>query len=299
MDSDNDDTHRGEVEPLLFGKGNLDLTDPPEEAEEPDEEGSKTEEQSSTKGYGSIGTPPPPEPKSSLWTIQTPVTSREEAEEVEGAPTEDIWAEKNETIKEDEENPFYEKEETPLHERPGKPEKPKRHCIVAMFYTIESFAMITNLILLVSQVLPLVLVSWETSDPAYIALKIYLCVFAIIFTLVEFDRVPFLQKSAFLRTFATRGFMYTFFGLVCFDEAGSDKAYKELEYRSSESTDIFRVSWFALINEIAAISLIAMGVLYFLMGIVCLQRVRTKYVYDDRKKWKDYREALERWEYGV
>lgn len=284
--------YRDESEPLLFGKGNLDLTDP-SDSDEPD---AKKEEESSTKGYGSIESPTTSEPKSSLWTYETKVTSNEDLQAADEEPKEDIWAEKEE--KGDDESPFYEKEES-LHERPGKPEKPKRHCFAAMFYTVESLAMITNLILLVSQVLPLLLVSWDNSDPAYIALKVYLCIFALILTVVELDFVPFFQKAAFLRTFVTRGFLYTFFGLVCFDEAGSDKAYKELQYRTTESTDIFRISWFAFFNEIAAYSLIAIGVIYFLMGIVCLQKVRTKYVFDDRKKWKDYHDALERWEMGV
>ncbi len=229
--------------------------------------------------------------------MKTPVTSKENLEAAEDAPKEDIWAENKEEA--DEESPFYEKEEQPLHERPGRPEKPRRHCFAAMFYTVESLAMIVNLILLVSQVLPLLIISWDNSDPAYLALKVYLGIFAIILAFVELDFVPFFQKSAFLRTYVTRGFLYTFFGLVCFDEAGSDKAYKELQYRTTNSTDIFRISWFAFFNEIAAYSLIAVGVIYFLMGIVCLQKVRTKYIFDDRKKRKDYHEALERWEYGV
>ena len=290
--------HRQEVEPLLFGKGKLDLTDPSEtdgtekpldESDNHSETTSKSKEQSN--GYGSIDTTPA-SPKNSLWTIPTPVSSRERDGDEDDVPKNDIWIEGNKKQAD---------EEAGFHERPGRPTKPTRHCIVSMFYTIESFAMITNLTLLVSQVLPLIAISWDDADPEYLALKIYLCVFAIIFLFVEIDHpsIPFLRKASFLRTYVSRGFLYTFFGLVCFEEAGSEKAYAALEARAQNDSSVFRVSWFALVNQIAAISLISLGIFYFLMGIVCLQKVRTKYVYDDRQKWKAYREAVEKWDKGL
>lgn len=306
LDSENDQTHRDEVEPLLFGKGKLDLTDPSEtdDVEDPDddddEQNSEIQTQAKskeeTKGYGSVDTTTT-SPKNSLWTIQTPVSSREEAED---DPPNDLWSDPKPEAAGDEESPLLETKDS-FHERPGKPEKPTRHCIVSMFYTIESFAMITNLALLLSQVLPLIAVKWDESDPGYLALKVYLCIFAIIFLLVEIDlsSISFLRKASFLRTYTSRGFLYTFFGLVCYEEADSEKAYTALEARAHNDSSVFRVSWFALVNQIAAISLLSVGVLYFLLGIVCLQRVRNRYVYDDRQKWKAYREALEKWDHGV
>ncbi len=295
-------SHREDVEEELFGKGKLDLTDPsetddvenpPDESEDPPEDNKKATEEQSTKGYGSVDTT---SPKNSLWTINTPVSSEKKEEEEEEAN--DLWSDPKPP--EDEESPLLETKEN-FHERPGRPEKPSRHCIVSTFYTIESFAMITNLFLLTSQILPLISVSWDESDPAYLALKIYLCVFAVIFVLVEADlsAIPFLRSASFLKTYCSRGFLYTFFGLVCYEEADSEKAYTALEARAHNDSSVFRVSWFALVNQIAAISLLAVGVLYFVMGILCLQRLRNKYVYDDRKKWEVYKEALDKWDQGV
>jgi len=87
-----------------------------------------------------------------------------------------------------------------------------------------------------------------------------------------------------------RGFVYTFFGLICFEEAYSEKAHKMIE---EAEKSLLTVSWFAIANRIAAFSLITLGSLYFLMGIFCLQSVRNRYVYGDRATWKAYRDAMD------
>lgn len=279
----------------------MDLTDPceAEDVEDPPTKGgnpSEGKDKEETKGYGSVDTST--SPKNSLWTIQTPVSSREEEEDT---PPNDLWSDPKPETGGGEESPLLASKET-FHERPGKPEKPKQHCFVSMFYAIESFAVVTNLAMLVSQVLPLIVVSWEDADPAYLALKIYLVIFAIIFFFVEIDleSISFLRKASFLRTYCSRGFLYSFFGLICYEEADSEKAYTALEdARAQDNSKIFRVVWFALINQIAAISLLAVGCLYFLLGLLCLQRVRNRYVYDDRQKKKAYREALDKWDQGI
>ena len=296
----------------MFGKGKLDLTDP-EEAEddvkptgESDDnsnasksKASSTNEQSSTKGYGSTDIS---SPKNSLWTIETAATSPQNNNNEDDRKS--TWEDENGSSKQDasgnDEEAARDTEEV-FHERPGRPPKPTRHCCVRMFFAVETFAIITNLTLFLSQLLPMLSASWEESDKGYLALKIYLCVFAIIFLLVEIDHdsISFLRKASFLRTFCSRGFLYTFFGLVCYEEADSAKAYKALKAKVSELSSVFEVSWAALINQIAAISLISLGVLYFLMGIFCLQRLRNRHVYNDRKKWKEYREALEKWDHGL
>jgi len=146
----------------------------------------------------------------------------------------------------------------------------------------------------VSQLLPIVLVPLsDFDDKAYLALKVYMCIFSIIFMIVEIDQpsIPFLKNAVFSTTYATRGFVYTFFGLICFEEAYSEKAHKMLEQAESSSSSILSVSWFAISNRVAAYSLLSMGILYFLMGIFCLQTIRNQFVYGDRATWKAYRKA--------
>jgi hypothetical protein len=302
--------HRKEVEPLLFGKGKMDLTDPDETDNKANDDASDADKSKAskttkpTKGYGSTDSSAPTSP--SFWTIKTKATSPKEDSHDDDDDNDDSNNDKDN--RDDWENGGGDgdeeegvMDEDTFNERTGRPSKPTRHWIVRIFFTVETYAIATNLTLLVSQALPLVSVPWAESDPGYLALKIYLCVFALLFLFVEIDHssIPFLRKASFLKTFVSRGFLYSFFALVCFDEADSEKAYKALEEKNKQEASIFRVSWYALINQIAAASLLALGLLYVLMGILCLQRVRNRYVYDDRQKWKAYREALDTWKEGL
>ena len=284
----------------MFGKGKLDLTDPADSPATGDNALDASKDKKSTKGYGAtdVTTPKAPTNRSSLWTIETPATSlqKEDSDDSDDPSSQNessSWPGKAD-IKSDEEAAT---DDEIFHERTGRPNRPKRHCCVQMFFAIASYAIASNLALLVSQILPLFFVPIDSSDIGYVALKVYICIFSIIFIVVELDHpsIPFFRKASFLKTFVSRGFLYTFFGLVCFEEADSEKAYKALEAKNTEAVGVFEVAWFALFNQIAAFSLIALGILYFLMGIFCLQRVRNGYVYDDRKKWEAYREALKKW----
>jgi len=310
LDTENDEVHRKEVEPLLFGKGNVDLTDPEDESDDKasgsddasDADTSKASKSTkpSTKGYGSTDTSDQTAP--SFWTIKSKATSpKEDSNDDDDDNDDDPNKDKDDDWENggsndgDEEAGVMDDEE--FYKRTGRPSKPTRHWIVRIFFTVENIAITTNLALLVSQALPLVVLPWGESEPGYLALKIYLCVFALLFLCVEIDHpaIPFLRKASFLKTYVSRGFLYTFFALVCFDEANSEKAYKALEEKNKKEASIFQVSWYALINQIAAASLLAIGLLYVLMGILCLQRVRNRYVYDDRQKRMAYRDALDTW----
>lgn len=317
LDTENDEVHRKEVEPLLFGKGKVDLTDPEDETDDKaggsdDASDADTSKASKTTkpspmGYGSTDTSDSTGP--SLWTIKTKATSPKADSNDDDNDEDDDDSNKNKDDPDDWENGGSNDgdeeagvmDDEEFYERTGRPSKPTRHWIVRIFFTVENIAIATNLVLLVSQALPLAVVPWGESEPGYLALKIYLCVFALLFLCVEIDHpsIPFLRKASFLKTYVSRGFLYTFFALVCFDEADSEKAYKALEEKNKQEASIFRVSWYALINQIAAASLLAIGLLYVLMGILCLQRVRNRYVYDDRQKWVAYRDAMDTWRDGL
>jgi hypothetical protein len=160
---------------------------------------------------------------------------------------------------------------------------------VKVFFVIETYALLTCLTLLNSQLLPIIFIPFSKFDKGYFALKIYMCLFSILFMVVEIDRpIPCIDNTIFLVTYVTRGFVYTFFGLICFEEAFIGKLQKQA------STSILNISWFAIANRVAAVSLISLGALYFLMGIFCLQKIRNKYVYGDRAKWKSDRNSMKK-----
>jgi hypothetical protein len=113
--------------------------------------------------------------------------------------------------------------------------------------------------------------------------------------MVEYDlNIPFVRQSVFLQTYASRGFLYSFLGLTCLEEAYSERVNDMLAHANEK----FHVAWFALFLQVSAWSLCALGVLYFVMGLFCMKRVRDKLVKQDRERWKEYREALKEWQRG-
>jgi hypothetical protein len=66
----------------------------------------------------------------------------------------------------------------------------------------------------------------------------------------------------------------------------------------AHANEKFHVAWFALFLQVSAWSLCLLGVLYFVLGLFCLKRLRDRLVNQDRERWKDYREALKEWKKG-
>ena len=241
---------------------------------------------SKPKSYGSTSTN-----RSSLWTIPTPAT----------APSNNNTNDDNGNGNGNE-NSGNQQQQQPdptssdagdystvitYNQTSGRPDKPNRDWPVKVFFVIQTYALLTCLTLLNSQLLPIIFIPLSKFDKAYLALKIYMCIFTIFFMIVEIDRpIPCINNTIFLVTYVTRGFVYTFFGLICFEEAFIGKLQEEA------STSVLNFSWFAIANRVSAIALISLGALYFLMGIFCLQKIRNKYVYGDRAKLKAYRTAM-------
>jgi hypothetical protein len=334
LDTGNDEAHENEVKPLLFGTGKLDLADQTESDEvadddedaDPfgaDDDATETNKSKSSKSsgkkpwYGSIfggSDTPPSSERDSLWTIQTPATKEEKDEEADP----EGWAKTPVTKKEKDEDAAPEDwadsvqgsaesvetdrvmDEATFHAETGRPVPPTRQCCLQMFFFVQMLGTNTNLVLLVSQALPLFVLDLSASDWAYITLKTYLCLFALIMLIVEIElqMIPLFKKASFLRNFVSRGFLYSFFSLVCLEEADYESAFKALKGRedTQELMGLFSVSWLALFNLAAAWSLMGLGILYFLMGILCLQRLRNRYVYDHRQKLKAHQKAVEKWE---
>jgi len=271
-----------------------------------------------TKGYGATSTralppasaPPISPDRGSLWTIETPVTAAL-IPNYDGDDNDDNEEENDEN---DEEDPLIKKDAKealvddddeenivapPIEfdDKSGHPKPPKRGCLIRFFLLIQTYALVTNLILLVSQVSTIFIVPITKDDWAYIGLKIYMSILALIFIVIEIDRpsTPFFKNAGFLKAFLSRGYLYTFCGLICAEEIVNEKAYNVMENAQDASkwlSTVFEVSWFSLLNLIASWALVVLGIIYILMGICCLQGVKNRCVYGDRLAWKQYRNAM-------
>jgi hypothetical protein len=157
------------------------------------------------------------------------------------------------------------------------------------FYFIEGFGVITSLCLLATQILPLFFLTMKQIGVLEMVQKVYVTLFCLLFLLVECDvPVAFLKDASFLQTYFSRGFLYSFLGLSCLEEAYSERIKDMLVH----SKDQFHVSWISLFMQVSSWMMLALGILYMLLGMCCLKLLRDKLKDQDKEKWATYREAM-------
>jgi hypothetical protein len=163
---------------------------------------------------------------------------------------------------------------------------PHRNPILYAFYWLEGIAIFGCLCLLATQLLPLVYMTAKEIGILQIFLRIYVGLFCIIFILVEYETpLPFLKSSLLLQTYFSRGFLYTFLGLICMEEAYSVRVDDMQEHKDEE----FHVAWASLFMQGSSWLVVGVGVVYMLCGICCLRVLRDKMNQSYKEKMEQYR----------
>jgi hypothetical protein len=177
-----------------------------------------------------------------------------------------------------------------------KPHMPNQTPCLWIFHTLEGVAVISALCLLMSQAIPVALVAATSSEVQMsflsVALKVYISLFCVAFVLVELNlAIPFLRTSELLQSFLSRGFIYSFLGLICVEEAYSERV-KDIV---SHGKDEFHVGWLAIFMQISSWFMLSVGALYMLLGVFCLKGLRDRMHKKEKDDWKKYREDLKVW----
>mmetsp|Transcript_14321 Transcript_14321/g.23170 ORF Transcript_14321/g.23170 Transcript_14321/m.23170 type:complete len:343 (+) Transcript_14321:1008-2036(+) len=318
MDTENDELHRKEVAPLLFGTGKINMADRGVEKDEDvhdDDNDSSTngddgfeenqedvdetdvetavstaasvKSNSKPKNYGSVGSSASKSPsKKNLWPFSSNDKGLQRSKSKSRRSVRRGSSKKN--VVEDDDDDWPNATVT-YNETTGRPERPTRGWCLDVFFFIEGCAILTCVSLLATQVLPLILIPISEIEPVTFVLKIYISLFSILFMIVESDLpVPYVHQAIFLQTYSPRGFLYSFLGLTCLQEAYSERVDDMIAHAS----DKFHVAWFALFLQVSAWSLCILGALYFAMGLFCLKRFRDKLVHEHRAKWSLYRQEM-------
>lgn len=274
MDAENDDSHKAEVEPLLFGTGNVTLEDPKGDVEQ----GSKL------AIYGAL---------------QNKDNEEEDSDEDEKAErtvitTTSASSSKQSSTPSKKAEPNKKKKPTKVVGKiviteSGKPEFPRRNFCMAAFSFVESLGVMTCLALMGSQALPLIMYPLDELGIANICLKVYISLFCVLFVLIEWDvPIGFLRDASFLQTYLSRGFLYSFIGLSALEEAYSERVADMIAH----SKEQFYISWFSLFMQVSSWMMLALGIIYMLFGLCCLKALRDKLKKAEQEKWETYREAM-------
>jgi hypothetical protein len=193
------------------------------------------------------------------------------------------------------------------------PQRPKIDPCLWVFHFIEGLTAISALLLLLTQIAPVVLLKKETENLQQqqhgsnggdnvqhplsltaIVERLYLTIFCLLIIVTESSApIPIVRDSQILQNYCSRGFLYSFIGIICLEEAYSERVKGLLA--NVANVEGFHIVWAALFMEVSAWLMLAMGMLYMVLGILCLKLLRDRMVEREKKHWKTFRQELAEW----
>jgi len=120
-------------------------------------------------------------------------------------------------------------------------------------------------------------------SPVQAVMRCYVIVMCVVVIMNELDLTQFIRESAILRVWITRGLIYAFIGVLGLEE-------NETEDPEKNSSSLWRDAAFQYF-EIAAFIMVANGLLYYAMGCMCIQIVKTRAVQDYETKCADLKQT--------
>jgi len=177
----------------------------------------------------------------------------------------------------------------------SRPHIPLQNPLLWLFHLINGAAMIASFCLLMTQIIPFIVEKDQEYSTLFatlnLFLKFYISLFCIAFLLVETDvPLPMIRNSIIFQSFASRGFLYSFLGLVSTVESYSDRVQSFLGKSGNDN-----ITWAAIFMQVSAWLMLAVGLTYFAMGVLCLQPLVTRMKEDEREQWREYRIVLKEW----
>jgi protein-S-isoprenylcysteine O-methyltransferase Ste14 len=266
MEPEYDEQHQSETLPLLFGSGDVDLKDP-DPAEEESVAGKETL-------YGSI-----------IGTLLS-LADKSDGTHNEGSVDDDDDELDDDTLA---------KQAKQAAAEAAKPHVPPVNACLWVFHLLEGICCVASLMLLTTQILPLIFMAGSNDMVSKVgitslALRIYISLFCVLFMLTELQ-VPILRSSVLLDNYASRGFLYSFLGLVCVEQAYSERVKEIVESGKSQ----FHIEWVAIFMQISSLLMLGMGIVYIVLGMFCLKRFRDKLKQQEKDQWKKYRQDTKEW----
>ena len=201
-------------------------------------------------------------------------------------------------------------------------QEPRRNVVLAAFNFIEGFGIVASISLLLTQLMPLFFAPVDEHGITDLVLKFYISIFCVLFIMVENDTpIPFIKKSTILQNYFSRGFVYSFIGVVSIlpkkntgpflysyfhsnilihilsnsdEQSDLQESYSErVKDMISHGKDEFYVSWLGLFMQVSSWMMFALGAIYMIFSLCCLKRLRDKLTQDYRRKRRQYEDSKE------
>jgi hypothetical protein len=159
--------------------------------------------------------------------------------------------------------------------RTRKEECSCNRCCYSIFVLINTAAIMCQFGMLVGQILSTMYVH---SDVLQIALRIYIGIFCIAFMGLEADL--YLQNNYVLRTFWSRGIVYSFVGLIGVEQSIALR----VDMLHMDHVESMLSQMVSLLLHLSSWAMVCMGGLYFVLGLLCMQYLRDRLFAEEQKR---------------
>lgn len=154
---------------------------------------------------------------------------------------------------------------TDLHAELDTELNPKRHPLHKFFKFVSFVVGVSAFLMMIGQ---FVGIAFESVGPIQYVLRVYVIMLCMLTILNELEWSTFTTSSKLLNLWVTRGVIYAFIGVLGLEENDVSPESKNMSYatRTVALNFIKAVAWM----------MISCGVLYFVMGVFCLQLAEKK-----------------------
>lgn len=180
-----------------------------------------------------------------------------------------------------------EKDSSSGRERTIRPTFCHSFFILITYYSILSLAF-----LLISQLAPLISIKLRG---LHLYLRIYIAFFSVVLLLVELEFPFFSGSSGFMENWLSRGILHSFLGLVNQEESAVIYNKQESYILSHEANGLSELS--ALLDlflQVTSWMMVVSGILYTLMGALCLKKVKDSCVSKYKEELDKERRRVEK-----
>mmetsp|Transcript_29621 Transcript_29621/g.60483 ORF Transcript_29621/g.60483 Transcript_29621/m.60483 type:complete len:222 (-) Transcript_29621:29-694(-) len=162
----------------------------------------------------------------------------------------------------------------------------RRSCVHKTFIAINIVVVITAIHLAVGQLWGLCIQNNYLMESA---MRLYTVGFSVIIAMNELELTPITKESLVLRQFLPRGVIYSFVGCVgnITNDIGSDN-YRHW-YGRSQFSNLSQEAFAEVYIMVISFMMIVLGLLYIVMGILCLDRVLTFHRVDYHKRMEQWK----------
>lgn len=167
--------------------------------------------------------------------------------------------------------------------------KPKRYFFHFFLILVQFSGLFGNIAMITTQVTPLIIC--DNLPLLQVALRAYIVFFSFWFLLGELEVSMFLKSFTSISNWISRGFLYTFIGTITMEQHKAMIADDAL-CASNSRVENMSPGLALLFMQISAWWIMGLGILYFLLGVTCMQKRRDRLRENYEERWEVYKEQI-------